>query len=276
MNYVLEFLDKEEIKDFLDEEGIKVLNYLLRKVLFSQPELLKGQTSKNIQMTKEFLEQWIAQAMSLKTIGAGNYPIDVLNEKDKIGIDIKFVSAGVKKDLSFINKISNETSLAQNFANEGNSLDQLFMENIFKKILDNWRALLKRKFKRAIDDFNLEQIFYFIFIRGGNSISLAITKVFPERLNGLKVDYGNDKSVFVKNFSNPDYSQVKIYKSKKRMELRTYPKNLLEKNKLLEFNFNDVYKNKTVDLRKLIGNEKKFSIYLKKEFSNLFGIYIKK
>ena len=54
---VLKQLKKEEIKNIFDDEGCQVIDYLLRKVLFSQPETLPGQERENIQITKEFLEQ---------------------------------------------------------------------------------------------------------------------------------------------------------------------------------------------------------------------------
>jgi len=51
--YVLKFLKQEELAQFLDKKAISVIEYLLKKVLFSQPELVEGQKEGNIQMTKE-------------------------------------------------------------------------------------------------------------------------------------------------------------------------------------------------------------------------------
>ncbi len=161
--YVLRFLDKKEINGIIDNSASQVISYLLKKVLFSQPERLVGQKIMNIQMTKEFLEQWVAQALGVEVIGAGNYPIDVLDSKNKRGYDIKFLSAEVDETGKFTNRISNETSLAQNFAEEGDNLDQLFESKDYNKILANWKELLMRKLKKARHEKGLDKIFYFIF-----------------------------------------------------------------------------------------------------------------
>lgn len=268
--YVLRFLSKQEIESFFDEAAIKTINYLLRKVLFSQPELLGSQKETYIQMTKEFLEQWVAQAFNVDTVGAGNYPIDVHDKKNKLGFDIKFISAKVTDSNHFKKGISNETSLAQNFATEGNDLDQLFSKEKYEDILEKWKNLLNRKVSKAIDELKLEKVYYFIFVRGGNSINLAIAELFPEKINELKVDYANSKSVFIKHYLKSDYGQVKIYKSKKRMELRLYPKNLEDENLLLKWDFNEIYSQKKVVLRDIIADKKKFEKYVEKDFKSLF------
>jgi hypothetical protein len=266
---VMRFLDLNEIKQFIDPKADAVMRYLLKKVLFSQPELLPEQASSNIQMTKEFLEQWIAQALNLKKVASGNYPIDVYDSIKKIGIDIKFVSA-TSENGKFSNGISNETSLAQNFADEGNDLDQLFKIEDYNEILKKWVILLTRKMKKAIDDLVLKKIYYFVFIRGGNAIYLAIAEIYPENLTSLIVDYGGKKSVFIKHFSPDRYGQVKIYKSKKRMELRTYALNLYNDNKLVVWDFSKTYNPKRILLRDAIENSKKFRKYVQKELVDIF------
>ena len=75
---VLELLNKKEIKKVFDKNSLLVIKYLLRKVLFSQPEMLPKQKRNNIQTTKEFLEQWVAQALGWIIIGSGNYPIEYI------------------------------------------------------------------------------------------------------------------------------------------------------------------------------------------------------
>ena len=125
--FVLEFLTKKEIEKIFDKESKLVVDYLLKKVLFSQPESLPTEKSGNIQMTKEFLENWVAQALDWKIIGAGNYPIDVYSPKDKVGADVKFLSVGVT-DKGKPQRVSNETSLSQNFKDTGDNLDQMFKD----------------------------------------------------------------------------------------------------------------------------------------------------
>ena len=56
---------------------------------------------------------------------------------------------------NFTKSISNETSLAQNFANEGNRLDQLFENSEFNKIVDNWKRLLLKMIEAISRDYDL-------------------------------------------------------------------------------------------------------------------------
>lgn len=112
---VLNFLKKEEIEKIFDKDGRSVINYLLKKVLFSQPETLPGKKTANIQITKEFLEQWIAQGLGWETVGSGSYPIDVYSKESKSGADVKFMSVDVDEAGNFTNKESGETSLGQKF-----------------------------------------------------------------------------------------------------------------------------------------------------------------
>ena len=257
-NQVLKFLDKNEIEEIIDEPATKVISYLLKKVLFSQPELREGKETANIQMTKEFLEQWIAQALDMEIVGAGNYPIDVYDSEKKIGIDIKFLSLKIDEEGNFTKDISNETSLAQNFKNEGKDLDQLFAKKEYEIILERWKGLMNRKLQKAITEKKLKKLFYFIFIRGGDSINLAVAEVNPKNLDNLEVIRGNDSSVFVKGYCEEKYGEVKVYKSKKRMELRTFPINLEKDEKMITWNFGNIYEHKNINLRNLIVNEDKF------------------
>lgn len=267
--YVLKFIKQDEFPIFLDKKAISVIEYLLKKVLFSQPELLEGQKPSNIQMTKEFLEQWIVQGMNLESIGAGNFPIDVYSPND-YGVDVKFVSAKVDENGQFKKDISNETSLAQNFANEGNDLDTLFSEERYDDVLTRWKALLTNKFQKAKNGLSLKRIYYFVFIRGGNSISLAICEVNTDLLNTMEVVRGNDKSVFIKNYIEDRYGEVKVYKSKKRMELRFFPKNMYEDKLLHKWDFNDIFQHKHQNLRDIIDDETAFDEYIKNEFKRIF------
>ena len=53
--YVLRLLTVEESKQlFFNEQSSIIINYLLKKVLFSQPEIPLGDKPKNIQITKKY------------------------------------------------------------------------------------------------------------------------------------------------------------------------------------------------------------------------------
>ncbi|MBA2846606.1 hypothetical protein HNP88_000790 [Methanococcus maripaludis] len=269
-NYVLKFLTKDEIDKYFDRNAYLVVEYLLKKVLFSQPELLPGEKPANIQMTKEFLEGWISQAFTFEKVGAGSYPIDVYDKENRCGIDIKCISAKVDLNGKFTSEQSNETSLGQNFKKEGLHLDELFKDKKYAEILSLWKGLLTNKVSKAVNDFELEKILYFIFIRGGNSMNLAVAELNPENIEKLTVGSVTKKSVFVNNYMDPNYGNARIYKSKKRMELRTCAKRLYEDGMLLEWNFNEAYSQKNMFLRDKVQNEKEFREYVKKEFEDLF------
>ena len=216
---VLTFLTKKEIEKIFDKDSKLVIEYLLKKVLFSQPELLPGEKDGNIQMTKEFLENWVAQALDWKIIGAGNYPIDIYSAKQKVGADVKFLSAKTDDDGNFINGTSNETSLSQKFKNAGKNLDQLFKKRKKKEILEGWTKILIEKNNIPIKDYSLDYIYYFIFIRGESSINLAITKINKELIPNIKISKLTETSAFISGYVDDRYGNVKIYKSKKRIEL---------------------------------------------------------
>jgi len=269
--FVLEFLNKKEIEKIFDKKSRLVIDYLLKKVLFSQPEILPGGKEGNIQMTKEFLENWVAQALNWKIIGAGNYPIDVYSEKNKLGADVKFISAEVDNDGVFKNKESNETSLAQKFKSTGKNLDQFFKQRKKKEILDGWIEILTTKNNKPILEHNLTNIYYFIFIRGGGSINLAIAKVNKDLIPKIKISKFTETSAFISGYIDNDYGNVKLYKSKKRIELRCFPKKLEEDNLLIKWDFREsLKKRKPIELRKIINKKDVFKKYVSKKIKEFF------
>ena len=269
--FVLKFLTKKEIEEIFDKDSKLVIDYLLKKVLFSQPELLPGEKNGNIQMTKEFLEDWVAQALNWKIIGAGNYPIDVYSKKDKVGADVKFLSSKVDDNGDFINGTSNETSLSQKFKSAGKNLDQLFKRKKKKEILEGWTKILIEKNEIPIKDYNLKYIYYFIFIRGESSINLAVAKVNKELIPNIKISKFTDTSVFISGYVDDKYGNVKIYKSKKRIELRCIPKKLEKDNLLIKWNFDENLKyQKPIRLRDIVGNKNKFKKYISQKIKEFF------
>jgi hypothetical protein len=117
----------------------------------------------------------------------------------------------------------------------------------------------------------LNKIYYFIFIRGGDAINLAIAEVNANNLDKLEINRSNDSSVFVEGYCEENYGEVKIYKSKKRMELRTYPVNLEKDEKMIVWDFNQIYKRERINLRNLMKDEKEFKKYVDESFNNLFS-----
>lgn len=266
--YVMNFLSQKEMLNLVDVDAYSIIEYLLRKVTFSQPESSDdNQKNSGIQITKEFLEQWIVQACGLKSIGSGNYPIDVYKENE-YGIDVKFVSADVDKNGQLLNHQSNETSLGQNFQGFGKYLDQAFEKGDYDKILNGWVEILKDKLNKPLTQLNIHSIYYFIFIRLGNKICLAISKLDLNAIENLTVKKTSPTSVFVDNFLNSDYGEVKIYKSKKRMELRLYAKKLQENNLLITWDFKNL-KPSIISLRE-IAQKNQLNTHVDSEFKKFF------
>jgi len=265
---VLKFSSKKDIEKFIDKDAFSVIEYLLRKVAFSQPEVKDEQDLSGIQITKEFLEDWIAQACDLTKIGAGNYPIDVYEPK-KYGVDVKFLTAKIKSDGSFSNSYSNETSLGQNFKDGGANLDQLFKSKDYDNILKAWVEILNTKIAIPIKDFGLKKIYYFIFVRAGNKISLAIAEVDIKNISSITTNRSTDTSVFVQDFIDDKYGNVKIYKSKKRMELRVLPRQLEEDGKLVTWDFENFYPD-SISLRDVVS-KKKIDEHARGQFKKFFN-----
>lgn len=58
---VLRPLPLVELKRIFDDSAIAVIDYMIKKAVFSQPELKENQTQLPIQIPKEHIEQWLAQ-----------------------------------------------------------------------------------------------------------------------------------------------------------------------------------------------------------------------
>ena len=218
---ILEPLSLDELVDIFDETSVSVLKYYMKKAILLQPETLLGQEPLPIQIPKEHMEHWILQAIGGESVGAGNYPVDLI--KDGSGFDIKMLSCKVDKNGELTNSDSGEASLAQKFTESGTNLDQLFIEKKYNQIVDSWIDILQDKFKKVIHKHNLKNIYYIFVLRAKNTFYLCGTKVNIDQIQNLKVKKVSGKSVFVDNLIDEKYGNGKIYQSKKRLELRLKP-----------------------------------------------------
>lgn len=91
-SYVINPLTSEELLSFLDEKSKNIIKYFIIKSLFSQPEPKVGQKQLPIQIPKDHIEQWFTQALDVKPVGAGSGPIDIYNEREHWGADIKMLN----------------------------------------------------------------------------------------------------------------------------------------------------------------------------------------
>ena len=253
-------LDKKDLDVFFNSDAIEVFNYFLHKAIFSQPEILKGQKALPVQIPKEHIEQWGVQALGAKPIGAGSYPIDLIDLDKGYGADIKMLSWNNKTSTGRdSNSMSGETSLAQKFEDE--NLDEKFENKKHDEIIKAWVQILNDKFQEVIKTYNeIMDIYYFILIKEKDGEIKNDKKGNKFHICGLKVDHSkfseftfkndSEKAVWVSNFIDDNLGDVKVYKSKKRMELRIKPLEWIKQKKVITFEL-DNYVSPTKNLIEL-------------------------
>ena len=243
-------LNKAELENFFDDQAQEVITYFLFKALFAQPEILTGQEQLSLQIPKEHVEQWGVQALGAVPIGAGSYPIDLIDKKNAYGTDIKSLSWSNKKEKGGDSDCwSGETSLAQKFADE--NLDKKFQDKLEQVIVDEWIKILNNKFTEVSQDYPfIKDFYYFIFIREkdkdvkgdklGNNFHICGMKIDTTKFSLLKKDRNSIKSVWCKNFLDLKYGQIKVYASKKRMELRLRPTTWVKEKKVITISLKSI------------------------------------
>lgn len=241
VGFVINPLTKQELGTFLDEKSKKILKYFIMKSLISQPEPKIGQRQLPIQVPKEHIEQWFTQALNVKPIGAGSYPIDIYNDREKWGADIKMLNIKINKHGNVMNSDSGEASLGQNFSEAGIALDTLFANRQFDEIKDNWVKLYKEKYNVINERYSVEKIYYFFILRPGVQVDGADfyfcgASVDVQKLDKVSVNQARTtkSSVFLDNFIAGDYGNTKIYKAKKRLELRLRPKKWIDEGMVIK------------------------------------------
>lgn len=235
--YVIQPLTKVELEKIFDKNAITILEYFIKKAIFSQPEEMINQKKLPIQIPKEHIEQRIAQALNAKSIGAWSYPVDIISSDSIWWADVKMLSAKVNKHWMLTSNDSWETSLWQNFKDVGDSLDYLFKENNLEQIKTLWIELIKRKLSIPKKEHWVEIIYYFILLRGWDNLFLLWMKIDETAFDNVTInhDRSSQSSVFLQWYINDQFGSVKIYKAKKRMELRLNPKQWQESWLLIHF-----------------------------------------
>lgn len=265
---ILEPLTKLELKNIFDKTAIETLNFFIKKSLFAQPERIPGQPPLPIQIPKEHIEQWVVQAIDASPVGAGSYAVDVVKE-GQFGADVKMLSCKTDGLGTLKDSDSGETSLAQNFKDTGIGLDELFANRDYNRILDGWKNILFKKLDKVIREQGVSQIYYIFILRADTSFHLCGMKVNIDQLDEMTYGKATQSSLFVDNFIDPDYGKVKIYKAKKRMELRLRPKYWVDHNLTLDFNLHSI--TDEIRVRDLIEGDKLKEYQeslLKKVFNN--------
>lgn len=253
---VLEPLSIELLNTIFDETSKKVIEFYLKRALISQPEKIDNQDTLPIQIPKEHLEQYIVQAIGAIPVGAGNYAVDVIKEND-FGADIKMLSCKLNAAGQLTNSDSGETSLAQNFKDTGTSLDQLFESEDYSTIIDGWRSILIKKLNKVLYEKSVNKIYYIFILRAASTFYLCGLKVNIDQLDYIKPLKTKDNkikasssSLYIDNYIDSNLGNVKIYKAKKRLELRLKPKYWVDNNYVLSFPL--TFKTPNLNARELI------------------------
>ncbi len=268
MSYFLTPLNQQELREIFDDISIDVINYFLKKSVLAQPELIPDQSQLPIHIPKEHIEQWVVQAIGATSIGAGSYPIDLYKEDLGLGADVKMMSCKVSKDGTLLNADSGETSLAQKFDDsnfgEGVTLDQLFSSRSYETIWNAWKIIVNNKYNSVIKQHNLTNLYYFFMLRANDKFYLGGTKLNLNNIDQVTIDMprSSNSSLWLNNLINPSFGNTKIYKSKKRLELRLRPKKWLEDKLLIKFKNDIIVPQKNI--RELI-EENKLQEYIEDE-----------
>lgn len=229
--YVLKPIPKDELLKLLDPKAQEVIRYFIKKSLFSQPEPLPEQIDRAVQVPKEHIEQWFVQALDVKPIGAGSYPVDIYNEEEGWAADIKMLNAKLNDTGELSNDESGEASLGQKFAGAGVDLDTLFSSKQYETIKDAWLGIFGEKIAQVERERNgIKDIIYLFILRAGFNFYLVGCSVEIDNIENVTVGNTTNMSVFLNNFIAERYGKAKIYKAKKRLELRLRPKNWVDDN----------------------------------------------
>ncbi|CAA6818297.1 MAG: Unknown protein [uncultured Sulfurovum sp.] len=266
---ILRPLAKEELEYFFSEHSLKVIQYFMNTSLFAQPEVYETKENLPIQIPKEHLEQWFVQALQVEAVGAGSYPIDIL-KPNEWGADVKMLSCKVDKNDNLGNGDSGETSLAQKFIGTGISLDEQFKQKQYQEIINGWTSIWKEKLINVKAQKNIEKIYYFFFLRGSSKESyICAFEVNSEDINTNTISQRDEnaqikQSIFLNGVIDSKYGNAKIYKAKKRLELRLKPKKLLDDEFLIAIPTQIPTKE---DIYELVQDESKYYKYMLEKYN---------
>lgn len=261
-------LCQSELKEIFDTTSIEVLNHCMKKAVFSQPEIMEGGRTIPFMVPKETAEQWMVQAIGGRSVGSGNYAIDVVKE-NHFGADIKMVSVKVDKNGQVSNSLSGETSLAQNFKGTGNQLDKLFTEEKYDDILTGWKEIWFTKLQKPKEDYGLERIYYVFMIRAESKLYICAFEIDIDQIIHMTVEKGDKANVYIRGMISEKYGMGKIYRHKKRLELRLLLKALIEDGLAISLDLD--FSSQIINLREL-AETNQLSQYEHILFESIFQI----
>lgn len=199
----LNLIDIDIIKTQLKE----YMNYPLFK------QLRELSNTKNRILPNNISELIIYNSInSSELISSGNTPIDI--KVNRLGIDVAC--------LSFNGNQTNEKSMMQNFKVE--NLDGLFKKLYGNKIVEKFRKYLTKKLKNCKKTEKIEDIYYLVFFSNKDNVYLSCFEINIKNIKNIKYDSftKSKQSIVCKNIIDDKIGQTKVYKAKKRIEIRFY------------------------------------------------------
>jgi hypothetical protein len=146
----------------------------------------------------------------------------------------------------------------------------MFKKEQYQEIINGWISIWKDKLVKVKTDNNIDNIYYFFFLRGSKKESyicafeVDINNINTEIITQRDENSEIKQSVFLNGVIDAKYGNSKIYKSKKRLELRLKPKNLLDDGFLITIPTETPTKE---DIYKLVQDKEKFDKYIKNKLS---------
>lgn len=226
---------QEGIETFTIQDNFVVNPVNIETVPFSiNLERLYGYVDSYIQYTDEYrkdkdicivldkimAEWWIAKCIDGIEVGSGNESVDIVNGKR--GFDVFAITIQDRCTLS------GEKSIIQDFKNAGKQLDMLFEQKKYEEAIGLYVKTLHNKLQRAIRKYELEEIYYIGFISTKHEVYLACFVINVDKITKdvLKKGSHTTTSVYINNFLDNRIGETKLYKSKKRIELRFLSSNI--------------------------------------------------
>jgi hypothetical protein len=177
-----------------------------------------AETKRSLFIEEEFSEYWIAKTSNGKEVGKGNVGTDVQTGANE-GVDAMCVIMNTS--------MSNEKSLMQNFKVAGVNLDNLFINKKDDEALSLFLNSYVSKLESIRKKLNLTDLYIVAFVSTKENVFAVCLKINTDRVMNVTsagFTVGEGLSILTKGMIAGDVGNVKLYKSKKRLELRLNPK----------------------------------------------------
>ena len=202
-----------EICKLPESLNIQKMNECINKYMASRVEYYQVKKRSPF-IEDEFSEYFTAICTDGIEIGGGSCAMDVLTKNNE-GIDAMCVIMN--------KKISNEKSIIQNFCSSGKELDILFKEKKHTEAVQLYSEQYLKKLQDVINNKKLKELYILAFISTNKDVFIVCFKI---NINNIKnVSSGGfvsnkNVNIMINNFINCSFGNVKLYKNKRRLELR--------------------------------------------------------